>query len=88
MNTPRYDSVFVDCTCGQVNEFRSSASPAPYLATYYKTNVPVYLADDLDGKAQPCRHCGATITLRSEPPTHVPMHAKITPAPQAETPPG
>ncbi len=68
-----YDSVFADCKCGKVIEFQSKARPDAYLATYYRTDVPVVIANDLDGRTQSCPVCGTRVTLRSDLPTMVPM---------------
>lgn len=72
-----YDSVFVDCRCGKVMEFKSKAMPDPYLATYYHTDVPVRIADDLDGYTKSCPQCGTRVTLRSGLPKAVPMTAEF-----------
>ncbi len=58
-----YDSVFIDCDCGDRIEFQSKRGPCDYVE-YDINTMPVALAADLQDESSTCKRCGKTVTLK------------------------
>ena len=57
-----FDSLYVSCPeCGDIVEFQSKAGDCN-LISYEKTNVPIAIAIDLDGKVVLCK-CGKAVEI-------------------------
>lgn len=57
-----FDSVIHRCKCGNDVEWQSKADEC-VLAVYKTTEVPVTIANDINGEEQKCQECGTTYKL-------------------------
>jgi hypothetical protein len=75
-----FDSLYVDCPCGQEIEFQSKADPDRYCRRFSLADCPANIAGDLIGDSEKCSKCGRYATIRGA----VMITADFTPSDSGE----
>jgi hypothetical protein len=58
-----FDSLYVECPCGEKVEFQSKASEDKWCRSFTLADCPPEIAGDLLGDSEKCK-CGRVITIR------------------------